>query len=136
MIDFNILNFAFYNGLGVSAFIVLVIYAIFIWGKLKNRDFDWSVEFAVGIMIATFSTVIERIYYGTLRAFDLMQKGKTEELISPHWIISVIAIVGMIGLLKHIHTMTRYRFEHTVYRGALWIIFGTVCASAFWAYLL
>ena len=136
LVDFNKWNFAFYNGLGVAAVVVAVIYGLFIYEKIKKRDFDWSFEFSIGIFIATLSTVIERVYYGTLRALDLMNRTANDELLSPHWIISAIAILGLAGLLYHIRSMTRYRFKNGIFKGAVWVIFGTICASAFWAYLL
>lgn len=135
-LDFNIWNFAFYNGLGIAALMVLGLYAVFMYEKIKKKEFDWSFEFSTGIFIATISTVIERSYYGTLRAMKLAEVKDTEELLSPSPIISIIAIVGVIGLLYHVRSMTRYRFKNGILKGALWVTFGVICASAVWGFLL
>lgn len=131
-IDFNLLNFAFYNGLGIAAAIVVMLYGFFIYDKFKKRTFDWSLEFAIGVFIATTSTVIERIYYGSLRALDLMEKSSSGEILSPSPIISLIGIIGMVGLLWHIKSMTKFRFKNSIFVGSLWVTFGVICASVFW----
>lgn len=121
-------NFALYNGLGVAAFIVFLMYSIFIYQRIKEKKFDWALEFAIGITIATLSRLGERIYYGVLRALQFDVEDKSE-ILSPAWIISIIAIIGIIGLIHHIKVLSQYSFQNGFFKGALWVVFGTVFAS-------
>lgn len=125
-------NFALYNGLLASLLLVFSLYCIFIYNSCKNREFGWAFEFAVGIVIATFSRVIERIYYGVLRAFQLQEK-EFGVILSPEWIISIVAVLGIIGALWHVRTLSSVRFGNGVLKAGLWITGGTVLASLFYA---
>lgn len=130
--DSQVWNFSLYNGLGVAALIVVLLYLFFLFNKFKKREFDWAFEFAIGICIATLSRLGERIYYGVLRALQF-ETGDRGELLSPAWIISILATIGIIGLLFHIKTLSKHSFQNGVFKGALWVVLGTFLASFVWA---
>lgn len=134
LLDSQVWNFSLYNGLGAAAVIVLLLYSIFIYRKIKIREFDWAFEFAIGITIATLSRLGERVYYGILRALQFEVNDKSE-LLSPAWVISILASIGIIGLLFHIKTLSRHSFKNGLFKGALWIVFGTFLTSFAWALL-
>lgn len=125
-------NFALYNGLAVAALIVFLLYMSFLITKLRDKKFGFSFDFAVGIIIATASRLIERVYYGTLRALQL-QSGESGAILSPEWIISITATIGIVGFLWHVKTISSIKYGTKILKIAIFITLGAVAASFFWA---
>jgi hypothetical protein len=131
-LDPQVSNFIFYNGLGIAALLVFVAYTVFLFDKYKRKEFDFSFEFGFGIWLSTMSKLIERGYYGYLRAMQFTQH-EAEQIISQEWIITVVALIGIAGFLFHIRTLTRVRFKNGFLKASIWIILSTMLGSLFWA---
>lgn len=127
-------NFALYNGLGAIAIILFIMYTVFLWEKFKQKDFGWGFELAIGVWIGTLSRIMERVYYGALRALQFEVEDRTE-LLSPAWVISIAATIGIIGLAWHVRTLSKVRFGNGFLKGALWITLGTIVTSLVWSLL-
>lgn len=137
LLSADLWNFALYNGFGTAALIVFALYAIFLWEKVKTKSFDGAFDFAVGITILTFSKVIERTYYGAMRGKDLtVPQYEPTEILSPSWVITFVAITGIVGSAWHIRTLSKTRFGQNLLRGSILMIMGSVFGSVFWAVYL
>lgn len=126
-------NFALYNGLGAALAVVFILYSIFLWRKYRANEVDWAFEFGIGIWLTVLSRFIERIYYGTLRAFDIKQ-GSVGVVLSSEIIIILVAVLGICGLVWHIKTLTKSsHFGKNIVKGVLWVVLGVISGSYLWA---
>lgn len=123
-------NFIFYNTLGVAAFMVCLIYGVYLFTHNRDKN-GLSFHFGVGIFLATLSKLIERVYYGTLRGIQL-KTGDNSIILSSEWIITFIAVLGITGFVWHIKTITKMMDNNNFFIWSVCIIFVSLLLSLFY----